>query len=83
MGAHADPAIRSYMGDSRGRWEGNTLVIDTRNIRTDIGVDFNGGGAATLSREARLLERLTRVSADRLDYQLTVDDPLTWHGRGR
>jgi hypothetical protein len=68
--AHAGPAIRGYHGDSRGRWEGDTLVIDT----TNFGEKSNYRG----SRETlHLIERFRRVG-DTLRYEVTVDDPQTW-----
>jgi hypothetical protein len=75
---HVSPAILQYMGDSRGRWEGNSLVIETRRFRDNVGVFFNGGGATTLSSQARIVERLTRTSFETIQYELTVDDPGTW-----
>jgi hypothetical protein len=68
---HSDPAIRGYMGDSRGHWEGNTLVIDTTNF---IGKDnFYGADEAK-----HLTERLTRTDPDSILYQFTVDDPTAF-----
>jgi hypothetical protein len=66
---HAGPAIRQWMGDSRGRWEGDTLVVDTRNLR---------GAFRASSEMMHLVERFTRVDADSLLYEFTVDDPKTW-----
>lgn len=66
-------AIRTWMGDSRGHWDGNTLVVETTN--------FNGRDAIAgtpTSDSLRLVERFTRVNANTLDYRLTVDDPKTW-----
>ena len=68
---HAPQAIRSWMGDARGRWEGDTLVIDTTNF-TDRTL-FRGAGA-----NLHLVERISRVDADTIDYRFTVDDPTTW-----
>ena len=68
---HASPAIRQWLGDSRGRWEGDTLVVETTNF-TDK-TNFRGSGEGL-----HLIERFTRVDADTLDYQFTVDDPTTW-----
>ncbi|HEY7387465.1 MAG TPA: hypothetical protein VH640_03080 [Bryobacteraceae bacterium] len=65
---HADPNIRGYMGDSRGHWEGNTLVIDTTNF---VGIDDFYGADENL----HLTERLTRTAGDTILYQFTVDDP--------
>ena len=59
------------MGDSRGRWEGNTLVVDTTNF-TDK-TSFRGSGA-----NLHVVERFTRIDADTLEYRFTVDDPTTW-----
>jgi hypothetical protein len=68
---HSDARLRSWMGDSRGRWEGDTLVIDTTNFgdRTS----FRGSSA-----NLHLVERLTRLDADTIEYRFTVDDPTTW-----
>jgi hypothetical protein len=71
------PSIRQYMGDSRGRWEGATLVIETRNLTDRLGTSINGRGVPH-SAEALMVERLTRISPDALRYRLTVDDPRTW-----
>jgi len=68
---HSSPNLRSWMGDSRGRWEGDTLVIDTTNF-TDR-TNFRGSGA-----NLHLTERFTRVDADTIDYRFTVEDPTTW-----
>ena len=65
------PAIRQLEGSSRGRWEGDTLVVETTNF-TDL-TGFQGS-----SEHMRLTERFTRVDADTLLYRFTVDDPATW-----
>jgi hypothetical protein len=79
---HVGPQIREYMGDSRGHWEGNTLVVETTNFtdKTSIGsngVGYNGEGGRH-SQALRLTERFTRVADDTLNYEVTIDDPLTW-----
>jgi len=68
---HTSPNLRSWMGDSRGRWEGDTLVVDTINF-TDR-TNFRGSGA-----NLHLVERFTRVDADTIEYRFTLDDPTTW-----
>ena len=72
---HVGANIRSYMGDSRGRWEGQTLVVETTNF-TDNSNRL--GRYPSYSRDARLTERFTRIDADTLRYEGTVDDPKTW-----
>ncbi len=73
---HVASGIRQWMGDSRGRWEGDTLIIET--------VNFNGKhdqiGRPLLSsgENLRLVERLTRLDAENLMYEYTVDDPTIW-----
>ena len=75
---HAGPNIRSYMGDARGHWEGNTLVVETTNfLGGKNGIGLNGGGTPT-SESLRLVERYTRQGSDRLQYEVTVDDPGTY-----
>ena len=73
---HTSPAIKSYMGDSRGRWEGNTLVVETTNLNGRTGVGGNGGGRT--SDRIKLTERFTLLDADTLQYEVTIDDPGTW-----
>ncbi len=64
---HIDAGIRQWLGDARGRWEGDTLVIETTN--------FNGKHSFNGSREGlHLVERIRRVDADNLDWQWTVTD---------
>src|SRR5215510_14541978 len=66
--------IHLYMGDSRGRWEGSTLVVDSTNFTDKIGV---GGGTAP-STGLHLIERFTRTAPDTIHYEFTVDDPATF-----
>lgn len=68
---HLSRKIRGYMGDSRGHWEGDTLVIDTTNF---IGTDDFFGADENL----HLTEQLTRTDADTIRYQFTVDDPTAF-----
>jgi len=68
---HVPQAIRAYMGDARGRWEGDTLVIDTTNF---IGKDDFLGADDGL----HLVERLTRVDENTILYKFTVDDPTAF-----
>lgn len=63
--------LRLWMGASRGRWEGDTLVVETTNFSDKT--NFRGSGA-----NLRLVERFTRVDANTIEYQFTVDDPTTW-----
>ena len=74
---HLSPAVRNYMGDSRGHWEGSTLVVETTNLTDRTGVSLNGSGNPHGSA-ARLIERFTRTDADLLRYEVTIDDPTTW-----
>lgn len=79
---HVGSNIHEYLGDSRGHWEGNSLVIETTNFtnKTSVGsngVAYNGEGGRN-SDTMRLVERLTRVDDNTINYQATVDDPKTW-----
>ena len=68
---HTSQNLRAWMGDSRGRWEGDTLVIDTINF-TDR-TNFRGAG-----ENLHLVERFTRLDLDTIEYRFTLDDPTTW-----
>lgn len=75
---HASSNIRSYMGDPRGHWEGNTLVVETTNfLGNKTGIGLNGGGTP-MSEALKLTERYTRVGPNELHYEVTVDDPKTY-----
>ena len=74
---HLAPSITQYMGDARGHWEGDTLVVETTNFTDRIGVGLSGGGAPN-SLSMRMVERFTRVGRDTIRYEATVVDPYTW-----
>ena len=75
--AHAGAGVKMWMGDSRGRFEGDTLVIETTNFTDRTGLGGNGNGAVH-SESLTLVERLRRVDADTLRYEFTVNDPETY-----
>jgi len=68
---HLPESIRTWDGDSRGRWEGRTLVVDTTNFSPNS--NFMGSAEGL-----HLVERFTRVAPDEIDYEITLDDPTTW-----
>jgi len=68
---HVPEGIRLWSGDSRGRWDGETLVIETMNFSPKS--NFLGSASGL-----RLVERLTRVAADTIRYEMTLNDPTTW-----
>ncbi len=68
---HVPDIVRLWDGDSRGRWDGNTLVVDTTNFSSKS--NFMGA-----SDHLQLVERFTRVGPDRIAYEITMDDPTTW-----
>jgi hypothetical protein len=67
---HAPANVKSVLGDSRGRWEGNTLVVETKNFAQG----FRGSNPDTY----RMIERFTRVDSNNLRREITFDDPKTW-----
>jgi hypothetical protein len=69
---HIGAGIRQYMGDARGRWEGETLVVETTNFTDRVG--FNGPN----SEKLKLTERLTRIDPQMIDYRIRVDDPVMY-----
>jgi hypothetical protein len=71
-GPHIPPTMRQYFGDSRGRWEGDTLVVDVTNFPTTM-INYRGA-----TGDMRLTERFRRVSADTVRYEVTVTDPATF-----
>ncbi len=80
---HLGPTIGQWMGDSRGRWEGHTLVVETTNFsdKTNYGgISFAHAANRTglLGANTHLIERFTRVDADTIAYEFTVDDPTTF-----
>jgi hypothetical protein len=68
---HISPTIRKWLGDSIGHWEGSTLVVDTTNFRPETHNQDSG-------ERLHVVERLTKVDANTLQYRVTVDDPDTW-----
>jgi hypothetical protein len=69
---HAAKTINFEMGDARGRWEGDALVIETTNFKDRS--TYRNANAASF----RLVEHFTRTSSDRIEWTVTVDDPATW-----
>jgi hypothetical protein len=69
---HLPSSIRLWWGDSRGHWEGNTLVIDVTNFSGKT--DFLGSSTGTM----HLVERWTRTGPQSIEYRVTIDDPSTW-----
>ena len=67
---HLPTTVRSALGDSRGHWEGDTLVVETTNLKA--------GGRTGSSNDLHLVERFTRVDRDTLEYEYTMNDPQTW-----
>jgi hypothetical protein len=74
---HINNAIRQYLGDSRARWEGDTLVVETTNLTDRTSIGANGNGLRHSDR-MKLTERIRRVATDIVQYQLTADDPVTY-----
>ena len=68
---HLGASLRQWNGDSRGRWEGNTLVVETTNFS---GKSYFMGATENL----KVVERFTRVAPDTINYQITLTDPTTW-----
>jgi hypothetical protein len=68
---HLPASVRQWWGDSRGRWEGNTLVVDVTNFSPKS--DFQGS-----HENLHLVERWTRLDAETIEYAVTIDDPATW-----
>jgi hypothetical protein len=68
---HAGAAVRQYFGESTGRWDGDTLVVDVKNFNGRV--TFRGS-----SQALHLLERFRRTEKDLIRYEVTVDDPSTW-----
>ncbi len=75
---HLPVSIRQWLGDSRGHWEGDTLVVDTTNFNDQT--NFRGA-----SRDMHLIEKFTRTAPDRIMYEFTVNDPAAfvhpWSGQ--
>jgi hypothetical protein len=72
---HAGAGMRTYMGDPRGHWEGNALVVESTNF---IGGRLSAGGGVSFSEELKLVERFTRISDDAVQYEATINDPKTY-----
>jgi len=70
--AHYDDGIEFYMGDSRGRWEGNTLVVDVTNFKPENWLDAAGHFH---SNKLHLVERYTRTAPSAMRYEATIEDP--------
>ena len=69
--SHLTDEVRQWVGDSRGRWDGDTLVVETTNFLRDTSFPAS-------SEKLHLIERFTRVDADTLVYEFTVEDETTW-----
>ena len=75
---HLTATVHTYMGDPRGHWEGDTLVVETTNfIGGRVGIGANGEGVR-YSDDLRLVERFTRTSEREIQYEVTVNDPKTF-----
>ena len=73
---HVAPAVRQWLGDSRAHWDGDTLVVETRNFTGKI--LQRTGTVSGGDEHLHVVERFTRVADDRIDYEVTVTDPTVW-----
>ena len=78
---HAPARLRSWLGDSIGRWEGDTLVVDTTNFNDGNGFYGDAGGNFGWDRNLHLIERFRLFDADTLLYQFEVDNPTAFTQR--
>jgi hypothetical protein len=74
---HLSLGVRQLLGDARGHWEGNTLIVETTNLTDKTSIGANGNGLRH-SADMKMTERITRVAEDVLQYEVTVDDPKTY-----
>ena len=74
---HVSPSIRQLLGDSRARWDGEELVVETTNLTDKTSIGPNGNGLRH-SDKMTIVERFKRVAADVIQYQITIDDPVTY-----
>jgi hypothetical protein len=73
---HASASERTYMGDPRGHWEGNTLVVETTNfLDNTTAMAVNGSAGPPTSDELKVVEKFTRTAPDAVQYSMTVSDP--------
>ena len=70
--------VRTWSGDARGHWEGDTLVVETINLINTYTPALMGGSIVMPSKKMRLVERYTRTGPNTLQYEVTIDDPDTW-----
>jgi hypothetical protein len=75
---HLPVAMTSYMGDPRGRWDGETLVVETTNFNGKTGSYARNGDGNPTSPALRLVERFRLTDRDTLQYEVRVEDPQTW-----
>ena len=75
---HLTSNIRQYLGDARGHWEGNTLVIETTNFTNRTSIGGGNGNGLRHSADLKITERITRTDTDELRYEVHVDDPVTY-----
>ncbi len=71
---HLGKNLKQWLGDPRGHWDGNSLVIETTNFRSEEGPNTQGANPATYT----ITERFTRVDANTINYEFTISDPTTW-----
>jgi hypothetical protein len=78
---HTDPdiVVRTYNGESIGRWEGSTLVVDTRHFRGDHHWMDQGGASIPAGEQLRIVERI-RMAGPQLEIEYTMTDPEYWVG---
>ena len=74
---HINTGIRQYLGSTRGRWEGDVLVAETTNLTDQTSIGLNGNGLRH-SAQMKLTEKWQRVADDVVQYQVTIDDPVTY-----
>jgi hypothetical protein len=75
---HLPKSVRQWMGDSVGRWEGNTLVVDTTNFVGGSGFYGDAGGNFAFDENLHVVERFSLFDADTLLYQFEIDDPSAY-----
>jgi len=75
--AHIGASIGEYLGDSRARWEGDELVVETTNLTDKTAIGVNGNGIRH-SKEMLITERFRRIADNMVQYQATYDDPVTY-----